>query len=77
MQLDGVRAKFEAAGHSVSVRGDVSEVAAAWFLDCSVKTMRNWRSMRKGPPYLKLPSGVRYPIAGLFTWCEANVTRAA
>lgn len=77
MQLDKVRAEFEAAGHRVSVRDDVDERAAAWFLDAAPKTLANWRYLRKGPPYVPLPSGARYPIAGLFSWLEANVIRAA
>ena len=79
MKIEEICAQFEAAGHHVSVRGDVDEHAAAWFLECAVKTLRNWRcpSLRRGPPYVPLPCGVRYSIAGLFAWLEAKVIRAA
>ena len=76
MQLDQVRSQFEAAGHRVSIRDDVSESAAAWFLDCQPKTLANWRALRKGPLYVRLPSGVRYPIHGLFLFLE-SIMRAA
>ena len=76
MQLDKVRAEFEAAGHHVSIRDDVDAAGAAWFLDCRPKTMANWRSSHRGPPYVRLPSGVRYPIAGLFSWLQENLIRA-
>jgi hypothetical protein len=37
----------------------LNEVEAAKLLGLSVQTLRNWRSGRKGPPYLKLSPGPR------------------
>jgi predicted site-specific integrase-resolvase len=38
----------------------MNEHEAAKLMGVQVQTLRNWRSLRKGPPYLKLGSSVRY-----------------
>ena len=43
----------------------VNEVKAAEVLNISVQTARNWRCLRKGPPYIKLGRSVRYRIEDL------------
>lgn len=73
MQLEALRAKFEAAGHHVSARDDVDVNALAWFIEYPVSTLRNWRSQKKGPPYIVLACGVRYPLVGIAAWLESLV----
>jgi hypothetical protein len=38
----------------------MDEHKAAEFLGVKVQTLRNWRHVRKGPPYLKIGSRVLY-----------------
>jgi predicted site-specific integrase-resolvase len=43
----------------------MNEKQAAERYSIAIQTLRNWRSVGKGPPYVKLKSGmrlVRYPI---------------
>lgn len=37
----------------------------------SVKTLANWRSQRKGPPYRRVGGRVLYPLADLEAWSGA------
>ena len=46
----------------------VGEREAMAILGVSLQTGRNWRSLRRGPPYLKLGRAVRYPLAELLAW---------
>lgn len=39
----------------------------------SVGTLRNWRSARIGPPYVKIGKAVLYPIAELDAWERKNL----
>ena len=77
MLLDELRARFEQAGHRVSPRDDVDAAAVSWFLEHSVGTLRNWRSQGKGPPYITLGCGVRYPLTGLVQWLAQQVRNLA
>jgi hypothetical protein len=36
-------------------------------------TLANWRSRRIGPPYVKLPSGVRYRVRDVEAWLDAQL----
>ena len=36
-------------------------------------TLRNWRSMRTGPPYIKIGKAVLYPIDQLDAWDRKNL----
>lgn len=43
-----------------------------------VKTLSNWRSIRKGPPFTKVVGQVRYPAASAAAWlAEATQAGAA
>jgi hypothetical protein len=53
-----------------------SEVSERWGLAVSTGTLANWRTQKKGPPYQKLGSKVRYPIAQLEAWETANMVAA-
>jgi hypothetical protein len=48
----------------------VDEKMAGKILGHSVKTLQNWRSLRKGPPYLKTAGGrsIRYRIGDLLDY---------
>lgn len=68
MIAERLRQNFEAAGHRISQRDDVSEEAVAWLLGTTVGTMRNRRGQRRAPPHRKLPCGICYPIDNLAVW---------
>ena len=42
-----------------------NEIQAAAYLGVAVQTLRNWRHLRKGPPYVKLSPGPRGRIVYL------------
>lgn len=48
------------------------EVAERYRGEVSVGTLRNWRSMRVGPSFVKIGKAVLYPIAELDVWDERN-----
>lgn len=43
---------------------------AAEFLNFEPRTLRDWRGARIGPPYVKIPGGVRYRRRDLIAWSE-------
>ena len=46
--------------------------AVAERVGLSKQTLANWRSLRTGPPWVKLGRLVRYPEDRLETWLEEN-----
>jgi predicted DNA-binding transcriptional regulator AlpA len=44
---------------------------AAAFLGIAPATLDNWRSLKKGPPFLRVGARVRYEAADLRAWIEA------
>ncbi|MFS8110933.1 helix-turn-helix domain-containing protein [Rhizobium jaguaris] len=48
------------------------EVAERYCGEVSVGTLRNWRSMRVGPSFVKIGKAVLYPITELDAWDERN-----
>ena len=50
----------------------VNEAGAAHILSLSVKTLRRWRWLGKGPCFLKLGGAVRYDAADLTAVIEAG-----
>ncbi|QPB08648.1 helix-turn-helix domain-containing transcriptional regulator [Burkholderia phage Mica] len=53
-----------------------AEVSQRWDGAVSTGTLANWRTQKKGPPYQKLGSKVRYPIVQLEAWEHANLVAA-
>jgi hypothetical protein len=53
-----------------------AEVVQRWGGAVTTGTLANWRSQGKGPPFVKLGSKVRYPIAPLEAWEAANMVAA-
>ena len=52
----------------------VNDVEAARILSASPQTLRNWRHMRKGPPYTKRGRMVRYSLKLLMLYMkEGNI----
>jgi hypothetical protein len=49
------------------------EVAQRYRGAVSVGTLRNWRSMRVGPAFVKVGKAVLYPIDGLDAWDKRNM----
>lgn len=43
----------------------LNDVQAAQLLGLSPQTLRNWRTQRKGPPYVKLGRAIRYHLEDL------------
>lgn len=48
------------------------EVAERYRGGVSVGTLRNWRTMKIGPSFVKIGKAVLYPVAELKAWDEAN-----
>ena len=48
----------------------LTEAQAAEKCNVAEGTMRNWRTKRKGPPYTKVESAIRYPEDKLDQWLE-------
>ena len=49
------------------------EVSERYRGEISVGTLRNWRSLRVGPPFLKIGKAVLYPIDELHAWERENL----
>jgi len=49
------------------------EVSERYRGGVSVGTLRNWRSMRIGPPFAKIGKTVLYPIDELDAWDQNNM----
>ena len=49
-----------------------AEVSARYRGEISVATLRNWRSMRIGPAFVKLGKSVLYAIEELDRWDKLN-----
>ena len=55
---------------------DEKEVAA--ILKCGINTLRNWRSLKKGPPFVKVGERlVRYRRADLAAFVTGDTSKAA
>lgn len=51
------------------------DVVARWSGRVSVRTLANWRSAGRSPPYTKLGGKIAYPLDRLVQWeARANVT---
>lgn len=48
------------------------EVVARYRQQFSEGTLRNWRAMRIGPPFVKVGKSVLYPVEGLNAWDRMN-----
>ena len=49
------------------------EVSERYRGEISVGTLRNWRSMRVGPAFVKIGKAVLYPIDELEAWDRKNL----
>ncbi len=49
------------------------EVAERYREEISVGTLRNWRAMRIGPPFVKIGKAVLYPVQELDEWDRENL----
>lgn len=50
----------------------LTDVEAARLLSVSPQTLRNWRSLGEGPPYIKKNRLVRYRFDDLITFMESG-----
>ncbi|THD61670.1 MAG: DNA-binding protein [Phenylobacterium sp.] len=51
------------------------KVAARYRGEVSTGTLRNWRSQKIGPSYLKIGKGVLYPVGELEAWDRSNLVK--
>ncbi len=51
------------------------EVSARYRGEVSLATLRNWRSLRIGPSYIKIGKSVLYPQHELDSWDREKVIR--
>jgi len=49
------------------------EVSERYRGEISVGTLRNWRAMRIGPPFVKIGKAVLYPLRELENWDKTNL----
>lgn len=49
------------------------EVSQRYRGEITVGTLRNWRAMRVGPPFVKIGKAVLYPIQQLDEWDKKNL----
>ena len=49
------------------------EVSERYRGEITVGTLRNWRAMRIGPPFVKIGKAVLYPVAELDAWDQKNM----
>jgi len=49
------------------------EVSERYRGQITVGTLRNWRAMRIGPPFVKIGRAVLYPVSELEKWDRANM----
>jgi hypothetical protein len=49
------------------------EVSDRYRGEITVGTLRNWRAMRVGPPFIKIGKAVLYPIEELDAWDKKNL----
>lgn len=49
------------------------EVSERYRGEVSVGTLRNWRAMRIGPPFIKIGKAVLYPLELLDAWDQKNM----
>jgi len=49
----------------------VGDQIVAEMFSVKVKTLRNWRSLRKGPPYLKVYGKVLYDLDDTAEWFKS------
>lgn len=49
------------------------EVSQRYRGEVTVGTLRNWRAMRFGPPFVKIGKAVLYPIEELDEWDKKNL----
>src|SRR5258706_13017246 len=49
------------------------EVSERYRGEITVGTLRNWRAMRIGPPFIKIGKAVLYPIEELDAWDKASM----
>jgi hypothetical protein len=50
----------------------IDEKGAAEILGCTVSALRKWRLLGRGPAYIKINRLVRYDVADLAAFVEAN-----
>ena len=53
------------------------EVSERYRGEISVGTLRNWRAMRIGPPFVKIGKAVLYPIRELDAWDQKNIVNCS
>ena len=49
------------------------EVAERYCGAVTVGTLRNWRTMQIGPPFIKIGKAVLYPVEELDAWDKKNL----
>jgi hypothetical protein len=72
IDIEPYLARLTAAGHRVTLGGFTDTDGAAALLGCAPKTLRNWRTQKRGPRAFHLPGGVFYDIAQVISWCNAQ-----
>jgi hypothetical protein len=58
--------------HQYDPKSYVNDVKAAEIIGSKAQTLRNWRHLRKGPPYIKKGRMIRYRVQDLYDYMSAG-----
>jgi hypothetical protein len=50
----------------------MSESETAKFIGLKSQTLRNWRNLKKGPPFFKVEGSIRYEYQDVVNWMNWN-----
>jgi hypothetical protein len=75
---DGTRKNISPRHHMEAWMTDekfltAEEVAKRYRGEITVGTLRNWRALRIGPPFVKIGKAVLYPVEQLDAWDQKNM----
>jgi hypothetical protein len=54
------------------IPGHSTEAETAEEFGCSIRTLRNWRKLRSGPPFVKVARQIHYPDAPRADWLKSQ-----
>jgi hypothetical protein len=71
-RIERIGEQLKSAGFLVTLDYEVESAGAAWLLNITPKTLRNWRCELQGPHFRHQHSLILYSIEDVLTWKEEN-----
>lgn len=75
-QMDALFSQWQDPGNSSCLPGNefltTRQVSARYAGAVTVGTLRNWRSLKRGPPFVNVGRRVMYRISDLVAWEKVN-----